>query len=888
MRVVKRIGRYEITGELGRGGMGTVYEGHDPELERKVAIKVLSGHFASVFRDEARALAALNHPGIVTVHEIGEHEGAPYLVMERLQGRTLRELLHDDPPSRGRAVEICASVAAAIAEAHSRGVLHRDIKPENVVVLENGAVKVIDFGIARRLDASAAPQAPAAEPHAERAARIVSAFARTLPIDRRSQPTERGEVGDTEVTIRSIAASTETVFGTPAYMAPEVLGGGAGSPDSDIYSLGVVVYECLAGHRPFDAPDLGRVLELVLEGHRPPALEDPLAPLVERMLDPDPAQRPSASEAAAQLAGQAPVRSSPRSRRRAFAIATIAVAAVGGGTAAYVKNGPRAQAPTHRDSEPIAIEPFEVAYETYGDAPSGIASVLAVVLAHVDGIRVVEPAQLLAEQRNDGDRAATARRLGARYLVRGKLVETAGQATGDLELVDLVTNQSTHLARREPIAANAALVAELADDIAGRVLPGAHLGSQHAVLSRKLYDLGAGELSEQHWVGARQYLEQAVQADPSSSRAWSKLAEARAWTLAPQPLIDQATVRALDGVPAGPQRTLLEGAGAYLREDFDAAVSILEPLATTAGLSGDDLLDAELYIGESLYHRGDFRRGAEQLAKVFAARPTFQPAGLHVMQNAIVRRDLTRAGVLIGQLHRSQSTYLFAAGDYEQVVASGEFPNDAQARLVLGRALTPDDEAKLGGGLDGAAFHIARALADGDQATARAAFATAWKLVADRPRTDGRLYALGNLIDVMASAGLRDETATLLAFLHDGTSPRYAASYQRLALLSAPLLGTALPEGEGRTPRARKLRAAIAAELAGRRREAATLLEDLVADPGDTYDFPERVALVRNLRAAGDAAQLAAQCKDITHPPVFRWAFLQARAACADGVTRRR
>ena len=311
-------------------------------------------------------------------------------------------------------------------------------------------------------------------------------------------------------------------------------------------------------------------------------------------------------------------------------------------------------------------------------------------------------------------------------------------------------------------------------------------------------------------------------------------------------------------------------------------MTTLEPLTHASGLSTDDQIDLAYYLGESLWHRGDHARGAELLQHVFDARRNFEPAGVHLMQYAIAHRDLPRAGVLIGQLGRSRQTYLFAAGEYEAVARSGEFPLDFQAQLVLGKPVAAADEQRLGESFDGYAYRTARALVAGDRVAARAELATAWKKVLGEPVTDRLAYDLGNLADVIASSGLHDETATLLAFLRAGASPRYASMYRRLACLAAPLIGTVAPVLEASaTPRERQLAAAIASELAGDHLAAAKALTELVADPSDTWELGERIALVRNLRALGDTGQVASQCKEVVRPPVFRYDFLLARQACA-------
>ncbi len=870
--------------------MGRVYEARDPELGRKVAIKVLHAHHTSLFRGEARALATLNHPGIVTIHEIGEHEGRPYLVMELLVGRPLRELLLAEAvrPPRGLVLEICAHVARAIAEAHERGVLHRDIKPENVVVLASGGVKVIDFGIARRLEEDEVTAGAADE---SRAARVASAFARTMPVevtpsrDPSVMVTERDSGGAGGAgTVVSLGSSTQTVFGTPAYMAPEVLGGGPSTPASDVYSLGVMAYECLANRRPYEAPDLVGVVAMVLDGTKqPPPLADALAPFVMRMLDRDPARRPSLQEvnAALEPPARAPQRRTSSARRATVLVGLLALGTAGA-IAAWRSQSSSVPAPTTQVRQPagaIALAPIEVAYQTYGDQPSNIALVLGLVLGHIADIRVIEPSQLEGEGPKATDRAASARRLGARYLLEGTLVEKAGAVTGTLELRDLTHDTTEVVKATLPVTRNAALVIDLANQVADHLVPGARLDpASNEVVARKLYEVGFQHLQRQQWSAARPYLEQAVEADPRSARAWDAVTTSRAWTLAPQPLIEDGVTRTLAASPVEPRRTILQGAGQFFGHEYDAAVATLEPLATDPSIVGDNAIDVAYYLGEALWHRGDYARGAALLQRVLDARRAFQPAGVHLMQHALTHRELTRAGVLVGQLGRARQVYEFAAGDYVAVAASSEFPLNLHAQIVLGKPAS-ELEARLGG-YDGAAYAIATAIVAGDKQAARAHLATIWTQIAKQPVTDRLLYQLGELIDVVVSSGLRDETRTMLELLRSGASPRYRLAHRRAAALAAPLIGMRLPDEDGATPRQRRLLAAMRAELAGDRKQAAALLTELVADPSDTFDIGERIALVRNLRALGDERGVRAQCKEIERPPVFRFDFVLARATC--------
>ncbi len=224
----QRFGRYELVKELGHGAMGTVYLGRDTVGHRNVAVKTLKlsmGDSEELADDkkrffrEAESAKQLAHPTIVKVYDAGEEQGTAYFAMELLDGITLREFC----AKRGtvavkRAAEIAAFVAEAMAYAHAKNVVHRDIKPENIMILSTGDIKVTDFGVARRMDAS--------------------------------------------------LTRTGTVLGTPNYMSPEQLAGAKVDGRSDIFSLGVVFYELLTGVRPFQAKSISDMLHLH-ETHQP-------------------------------------------------------------------------------------------------------------------------------------------------------------------------------------------------------------------------------------------------------------------------------------------------------------------------------------------------------------------------------------------------------------------------------------------------------------------------------------------------------------------------------------------------------------------------------------------------------------------------------------------
>jgi hypothetical protein len=239
MRLVAgtRLGPYKIVSSLGAGGMGEVYRARDPRLARDVAVKIVAGEGPPSperlrrFEQEAKAAAALEHPGILAVHDVGTHEGCAYVVFEVLEGETLRERLSRGPIPWRKAIEIGGQIGSALAAAHARGVVHRDLKPENLFLVREGRVKLLDFGLARLTQA--------------------------LDDDSEGRATRT----DTD---RGVW------MGTPGYVSPEQLRGAAGDARSDIFALGAVLFEMLSGRRAFGGGTRADMLSAVLERDPPP------------------------------------------------------------------------------------------------------------------------------------------------------------------------------------------------------------------------------------------------------------------------------------------------------------------------------------------------------------------------------------------------------------------------------------------------------------------------------------------------------------------------------------------------------------------------------------------------------------------------------------------
>jgi predicted esterase len=273
-----RLGPYEILHPIGAGGMGEVHRARHLKLRRDVAIKVLPTELATDpvrlvrFEREARTASALNHPNIVVIHDIAEHEGTTYIAMELVDGRTLRDIIADGPLPIDRTIRLASQIADGLAKAHVAGIVHRDIKPANVMVTGDELVKILDFGLAKPLTTS----------------------------DGRA------------VTHSTLTADTRegTLVGTPHYMSPEQLSGDAVDHRSDQFALGVVLYEMVGGKPPFDGPSLGAIIGAIITSPTPPLKRlRPDAPaelerIICRCLEKDPDRRfPTTADLATELRG---------------------------------------------------------------------------------------------------------------------------------------------------------------------------------------------------------------------------------------------------------------------------------------------------------------------------------------------------------------------------------------------------------------------------------------------------------------------------------------------------------------------------------------------------------------------------------------------------------
>jgi serine/threonine protein kinase/sugar lactone lactonase YvrE len=249
-----KLGPYEILASIGAGGMGEVYRARDSRLNRDVAIKVLPTSFSADpdrlqrFAQESRAAAALNHPNILSIYDIGDHQGAPYVVSELLEGETLRDRLNSGALATRKAVDYARQIAGGLAAAHEKGIVHRDLKPENIFIISDGRAKILDFGLAKftHPEADAGADAPTMQ----------------------------------------VATEAGTVLGTVGYMSPEQVRGKPADARSDIFAFGAILYEMLSGKRAFHGDSAADTMSAILK-EDPPDLSETnrnVSPALERIV----------------------------------------------------------------------------------------------------------------------------------------------------------------------------------------------------------------------------------------------------------------------------------------------------------------------------------------------------------------------------------------------------------------------------------------------------------------------------------------------------------------------------------------------------------------------------------------------------------------------------
>jgi serine/threonine-protein kinase len=492
-----RLGPYEILAPLGQGGMGEVYRARDLRLDREVAVKVVPGPLAqdperlARFEREARAVAALAHPNILTLHDVGREQGIPFAVTELLEGVTLRARLAGAPVPWREAVEIGAAIADGLAAAHAKGIIHRDIKPENLFRTADGRVKILDFGLAR-----------------------VTSPAWTEP-ETAPYPAAHTDPG--------------TVVGTVGYMSPEQLRGRPADGRSDLFSLGCVLYELLAGKHPFRGRTAAETTAAILYDE-PPALAGlgaNASPEVERVIRSCLAKEPGER--------------SPSARDLAFALRALLsssdVPAPLPPTARYPRKPPRRR----RDAGlSLAVLPL---VNTNVDPEAeylrdGITESVISLMAQLPGLRVMARNTVFRYKGREVDAQEVGRALKVRAVLTGQLFQRGNRLRIKVELVNVkdgsrLWGEQYDREITEIVAVEKAIAQAIADKLRLRLT-----GEQKQRVGRPFTECAEAYQcylrGRYHWnkrtaEGLRRSIklfEQAIDLDPAYALAYSGVADA--------------------------------------------------------------------------------------------------------------------------------------------------------------------------------------------------------------------------------------------------------------------------------------------------------------------------------------------------------------------------
>jgi TolB-like protein/Flp pilus assembly protein TadD len=525
-----RLGSYEILAPIGAGGMGEVYRARDRKLDRDVAVKVLPESVAgdpdtlARFEREAKAVAALSHPNILAIHDFGTHDRIAYAVMELLEGETLREKLEAGPISRKQAVGYALQIVRGLSAAHDKGVVHRDVKPENLFVGKDGHLKILDFGLAKRVETVA--------PGQETSAPTGSAH------------TEPG-----------------TVMGTVGYMSPEQVRGLPVDHRSDIFSFGTIFYELLTGRKAFKRDTAIETMTAILK-EEPPELsesERDISPaldhIVRHCLEKDRDNRFHSahdiafalSEESSPTAGSgAQLARKPTGKRKVLiAAATVGLLAIAG---IFLLRRAQSGAGEVGGVKRVAVLPFENLGSPEDDYfADGIADAVRGKLTSLPGVEVIARASSTPYRKTTKRPEQIARELQARYLltatVRWQKSAGASRVQVSPELVEVKESVAPASRWQQPFDAALTDVFQVQSDIASRVAQalGVALGTggEKRLLEKPTQNLAAydaflkGEEASDSLAGgspkvkkALGFYEQAVALDPGFVEAWSQLSQA--------------------------------------------------------------------------------------------------------------------------------------------------------------------------------------------------------------------------------------------------------------------------------------------------------------------------------------------------------------------------
>jgi serine/threonine protein kinase/Tfp pilus assembly protein PilF len=532
------VSHYKILKKLGGGGMGVVYEAEDLNLKRHVALKFLPEELITTpemlerFRREAQSASALNHPNICTIHEIGEHEGRPFIAMEMMEGKTLKHTISDIPMEIDQVLDLGAQIADALDAAHVKKIIHRDIKPANIFVTERGQAKVLDFGLAKQ----------------------------TAEIDSdTSMPTAS--------TPHHITKSGSTM-GTIAYMSPEQARGKELDARSDLFSFGTVLYEMVTGTLPFNGKTTGEMLEAIFTQDPPaavrlnPKIPEKLEEIISKAMEKDRNLRyQSAAEMRTDLqrlkrdtSMSHTVRSSapgmitqvPAPKKTGFwiALATISVVLIAAAMFYFGRQTKVAEQKAEAPASPtaktaIAVLPFknmsaDKDQEYFSD---GLTEELTDILAKNKNLRVISRTSAFSFKGKETDIKTIAQKLNVTHILEGSVRKAGNQLRVTAQLIEVATDSHLWSDSYDRQMEN---IFAVQDDIATSVANALKVtleGTQSPKTQQKNPDAYNAYLQGRYFYDRRSkedlekavdYYEQALRIDPNYARAWAGLSRVHA------------------------------------------------------------------------------------------------------------------------------------------------------------------------------------------------------------------------------------------------------------------------------------------------------------------------------------------------------------------------